>query len=85
MPAAAPDAPQAVLNGLDSDLEGARLFGTDLSRVRNLDPNSLASALGDATTKLPEAMQRPASWPDRELGGTERDDWIAKLKRPAEN
>jgi hypothetical protein len=58
-------------------LEGARLFNTDLSKVGSLDPNSLASALGDATTKLPEGMQRPATWPDRELDKSERDAWIS--------
>jgi Pentapeptide repeats (8 copies) len=66
-------------------LEGAQLFDADLSEVWLLDPSSLASALGDATTKLPEGMQRPTEWPDRELDFGERDDWITKLKRPAKN
>ncbi len=44
------------------------------------DPNSLTSALGDATTKLPEGMQRPTTWPDRKLDLAEQRDWIEKLK-----
>jgi len=43
-------------------LEGAELSGADLSKVAGLDPNELASAIGDETTTLPEGMQRPASW-----------------------
>ena len=43
-------------------LEGAVLFRADLSEVRGLDPDQLASAVGDDTTTLPEGMQRPANW-----------------------
>jgi hypothetical protein len=30
-------------------------------------------------------MQRPATWPHRELNKAAQDDWIAKSKRAAEN
>jgi hypothetical protein len=65
---------------------GASFFNADLSKARSLDPAALASALGDASTKLPDGMERPAAWPDRKLSGEERVEWIkkARAERPKE-
>jgi uncharacterized protein YjbI with pentapeptide repeats len=67
-------------NLFGAGLEGARLFGTDLSLCHGLEPDSLHTAWGDATTTLPEGMQRPERWPDRELGVDERYAWIEKAR-----
>ena len=61
-------------------LDGTRFFKTDLSQVESLDPVALAHALGDASTKLPDGMERPAAWPDRVLSSDERQAWIEKSR-----
>ncbi|MET0788548.1 MAG: pentapeptide repeat-containing protein [Cellulomonas sp.] len=47
---------------LGADLRGARLHGADLTGALFLTPPQVASALGDATTRLPPAMAAPAHW-----------------------
>jgi uncharacterized protein YjbI with pentapeptide repeats len=61
-------------------LNDARLFGTDLSLCHGLETGSLRTAWGDATTTLPEGMQRPERWPDHELDQNERNAWIEKAR-----
>lgn len=63
----------------EAHLEGAILFDTDLSKVNELEPDGLAEALGDATTTLPEGVQRPANWPNGKLDETERGKWIRSV------
>src|SRR5437868_5763117 len=57
-----------------------RILTAHLSQAQELDLTALASALGDASTKLPEGMERPATWPDRVLDFGERLDWLAKAR-----
>lgn len=45
-----------------ADLRGARLGGADLSGALFLTRNQAGSAAGDARTKLPAALPRPAHW-----------------------
>jgi pentapeptide repeat protein len=63
-----------------SRLAGAVFFDADLSKARDLDAAALVDALGDATTTLPEGMERPKTWPDRELSWSERNDWIESAR-----
>lgn len=44
------------------DLRGARVGGADLSGALFLSRNQAGSALGDARTRLPAALPRPAHW-----------------------
>lgn len=44
--------------------EGAVLKGADLSRARNLQASQIATAFGDASTLLPNGMERPEAWSD---------------------
>jgi uncharacterized protein YjbI with pentapeptide repeats len=46
-----------------ADLTGANLEGANLSDATGLTTEQLASAHGDAKTKLPASVTRPASWP----------------------
>ena len=46
-----------------TDLSGAHLSGADLSGVLNLEQWRLDSALGDKSTKLPDGLHHPESWP----------------------
>ncbi len=49
------------LDGTDVDgatFKGARLFGTDLSGAKNLTSDQLKDACGDASTRLPEYMEK---------------------------
>jgi hypothetical protein len=43
---------------------GARLEGADLSDATGLSEAQLHDAHGDAATKLPEGLARPAHWPE---------------------
>ena len=55
----------ADLGGADltgADLRGARLDGADLSGTLFLSRNQAGSANGDARTRLPAALPRPAHW-----------------------
>jgi hypothetical protein len=45
-----------------ADLRGARLGGADLSQTIFLAQAQLEAATGDAATRLPAAMTRPAHW-----------------------
>jgi len=45
-----------------ADLTGAVLYGTDLSRVINLTQEQLNAASGDGATRLPDRLERPATW-----------------------
>lgn len=45
-----------------ADLRAARLDGADLGRSLFLTPQQLGSALGDAVTRLPSSLDRPAHW-----------------------
>jgi uncharacterized protein YjbI with pentapeptide repeats len=45
-----------------ADLRGARLAGTDLRETIFLTQSQLDAATGDAGTRLPEALTRPAHW-----------------------
>jgi Pentapeptide repeats (8 copies) len=49
-----------VLSG--ADLSDARLNGADLSKTLELTQAQLDAARGDATTRLPDGLRRPASW-----------------------
>jgi hypothetical protein len=56
----------ADLRGADvigADLRGANLAGADLSTALFLIQSQLDAASGDATTKLPPRLTRPAHWP----------------------
>jgi hypothetical protein len=45
-----------------ADLRGAQVGGADLSGALFLSRNQAGSALGDARTRLPAALPRPAHW-----------------------
>jgi uncharacterized protein YjbI with pentapeptide repeats len=55
------DLNRAYLEG--ANLSGAHLAGADLSHATGLSASQLCEAYGDAATKLPEGMVRPAHWP----------------------
>jgi hypothetical protein len=48
---------------IGADLRGANLRGTDLATALFLTPTQVAAARGDAATRLPPALPRPAHWP----------------------
>ena len=48
----------------DANLRGARLGGADLRQATGL--TDLAQANGDARTRLPDGVARPAHWPPQE-------------------
>jgi hypothetical protein len=60
----------AVLEGADlsgarlyeADLSGAVLDGVDLRKAYGLTQAQLDTARGDASTRLPDGLRRPASW-----------------------
>ena len=65
----------------DVSFEGAHLqsacfFETDLRRVRNLTAEQIASAIGDATVRLPYKVDWPAHWPMKNLTSEERQNWV---------
>ncbi|HEX6855684.1 MAG TPA: pentapeptide repeat-containing protein, partial [Streptosporangiaceae bacterium] len=45
-----------------ADVRGARVGGADLSGALFLSRNQAGSAVGDARTRLPAALPRPAHW-----------------------
>lgn len=47
---------------LGADLRGARLDGADLTGALFVTPPQVASARGDATTRLPDGLEPPAHW-----------------------
>ncbi|MEJ3405227.1 pentapeptide repeat-containing protein [Rathayibacter sp. YIM 133350] len=47
---------------IGADLRDTDLRGADLSRALFLSPPQVAAAIGDATTRLPAGIPRPASW-----------------------
>ena len=50
---------------LGADLRGAQLAGADLRGALFLVASQLAAADGDAATRLPRGLSRPAHWPAR--------------------
>jgi len=54
---------------LGAHLEEAHLEGADLSYVMGLSEAQLAQAHGDAVTKLPAGLARPAHWDCRKIWG----------------
>ena len=70
----------------DVSFEGARLqsacfFETDLRRVRNLTAEQIASAIGDATVRLPYKVDWPAHWPMKNLTSEERQNWMHDTRK----
>ena len=51
---------------LGADLRGADLRGADLSTSLFVTPMQAAAARGDAATRLPTRVPRPAHWPGRD-------------------
>jgi hypothetical protein len=51
---------------LGADLRGADLRGADLSTSLFVTPMQAAAARGDAATRLPARVPRPAHWPGRD-------------------
>jgi uncharacterized protein YjbI with pentapeptide repeats len=49
-------------------LNGAHLSGANLSEAEGLTQEQIDVALGDAKTKLPAGLTRPAHWPEPEAG-----------------
>jgi uncharacterized protein YjbI with pentapeptide repeats len=47
---------------LGADLRDARLEGADLTGCLFLTQSQVGSARGDASTRLPAALRRPAHW-----------------------
>lgn len=47
-----------------ADLRDANLAGADLTEVLFLTQAQLNAARGDASTRLPAALKRPAHWPE---------------------
>jgi hypothetical protein len=47
---------------LGADLRAADVRGTDLGECLFLTPPQLEAAIGDRTTTIPDALDRPASW-----------------------
>jgi hypothetical protein len=52
----------------DARLTRAHLEGADLTGVEGLTQKQIEEALGDAETKLPEGLSRPAHWTQPERG-----------------
>ncbi len=50
------------VNFQDANLQGADLGGTDLTRTTGLTQTQLNTALGSATTLLPQGLVRPQHW-----------------------
>ena len=50
---------------IGADLRGAGLAGTDLTGALFVTQAQVQAARGDATTRLPEHLTRPAHWADR--------------------
>jgi len=46
----------------ESNLQGTKLRGADLTNAKNLELQQIESAYGDSTTILPENIERPAHW-----------------------
>ncbi|ABW15626.1 pentapeptide repeat protein [Parafrankia sp. EAN1pec] len=51
---------------VNADLTAAQMEGTDLTGARGLAAEQVAAASGDARTRLPDGVERPASWPPYE-------------------
>lgn len=70
----------------DASFEGAHLdaacfFETDLRRVRNLTAQQIASAIGDASVRLPFKVEWPAHWPKKNLTWEERQTWMQETRK----
>ena len=70
----------------DASFEGAYLdaacfFETDLRRVRNLTAQQIASAIGDASVRLPFKVEWPAHWPKKNLTWEERQSWMQETRK----
>ncbi|MEV7782846.1 pentapeptide repeat-containing protein [Kitasatospora sp. NPDC088351] len=53
---------------IGADLRDANLAGADLTEALFLTQAQLNAARGDASTRLPSALTRPAHWPDTAAG-----------------
>jgi Pentapeptide repeats (8 copies) len=60
------DADLRLADLLGADLRGADLRGADLSTSLFVTPMQAAAARGDAATRLPARVPRPAHWPGRD-------------------
>jgi uncharacterized protein YjbI with pentapeptide repeats len=56
-------------------MPGAELFNLDLSLAIGISSEMVDTALGDASTKLPDGVVRPANWPDKVLNDRQRGEW----------
>jgi uncharacterized protein YjbI with pentapeptide repeats len=65
-----------------ANLQGLVAFEADLSDAEGLTVEQLANALGDASTKLPDGITRPETWPDRELSSDEQEALTKKAGAP---
>ena len=61
----------------DANLRGARLGGADLRQATGL--TDLAQANGDARTRLPDGVARPAHWPPQEPKCSELQTSAARI------
>ncbi|MGW2372264.1 pentapeptide repeat-containing protein [Kitasatospora sp. NPDC001683] len=57
---------------IGADLRDANLAGADLTTALFLTQAQLNAARGDATTRLPAALTRPAHWPDTAPAAADR-------------
>jgi hypothetical protein len=62
-------------------LDAASLFEADLRRVRNLTAQQIASAIGDASVRLPFKVEWPAHWPKKNLTWEERQSWMHETRK----
>jgi hypothetical protein len=67
----------------EAHLDRAEFFEADLSEARSLDLTKLDRVFGDASTKLPDGIERPTAWPARKLSFHERLDWVQRDIPPA--
>ena len=65
-------------NLADANLSGANLCGANLAEARNLTKSQLHEAEGDASTVLPDYLERPLIWTVGEVGET-----APKISSPA--
>jgi len=61
----------------ETNLDGARLFDTDLSHA-HVQHHQLIGTLGDATTRAPNGMQRPDTWLERKITAEEGFKYIVQ-------
>ena len=69
----------------DADLSWASLAGADLSRARDLTQAQIDAAFGDAATRLPSGLTRPAHWAPNTLTAADRhaEAWRSWRRAPS--